>query len=63
MEKTKTNGLIGSTYCYQTILSKTKNISDDYTVVFVKPGIGYYACIVIHKNDLITDAWFEDRSD
>jgi hypothetical protein len=39
-----------------------KGNSGEYTVVFAKPGIGYYACIVIHQDALITDAWFEDRS-
>jgi hypothetical protein len=43
-------------------LNKSKKISDDYTVVFAKPGIGYYACIVIHRDALVTSAWFEDRS-
>ena len=39
-----------------------KDIVEDYTVVFVKPGMGYYACIVIHKDGLVRRAWFEDRS-
>jgi hypothetical protein len=43
-------------------LRKTKSLSDDYTVVFAKPGMGYYACIIVHKGHLVTDAWFEDRS-
>ena len=43
-------------------LRKTKNLSDDYTVIFAKPGIGYYACVIVHKGDLVKDAWFEDRS-
>ena len=43
-------------------LKKTKNITEDYTVVFAKPGIGYYACIVVHKDGLVRSAWFEDRS-
>ena len=33
-----------------------------YTVVFAKPAMGYYACFIIHEDDLILDAWFEDRS-
>ena len=48
---------------YGVRLSKGKNISDGYTVVFAKPGIGFYACIVIHKNNMITAAWFEDHAD
>jgi len=48
---------------YEARLSKHKNISDDYTIVFAKPGIGFYACIVTHKNYLITSAWFEDNAD
>lgn len=34
----------------------------DYSVVFAKPGVGYYACIVIHKDGLVQSAWFEDHS-
>ncbi len=43
-------------------LKQTKKISEDYSVVFAKPGIGYYACIIVHKNGLMQSAWFEDRS-
>lgn len=43
-------------------LKENMKISEDYTVVFTKPGIGYYACIIIHKNTFITKAWFEDRT-
>jgi hypothetical protein len=43
-------------------LRKTKSLTDDYTVVFAKPGVGYYACIVVHRDDLVKHAWFEDRS-
>jgi hypothetical protein len=42
---------------------KTAEIdANDYTVVFAKPGIGYYACIIIHRDTVVTDAWFEDNS-
>ena len=43
-------------------LKKTKNMAGEYTVVFAKPGMGYYACIVVHKEGLVQTAWFEDRS-
>lgn len=43
-------------------LRTTKNLSDDYTIVFAKPGMGYYACIVIHRGDLVKDAFYENRS-
>ncbi len=43
-------------------LKQTMNADVDYTVVFAKPGIGYYACIVIHDGALIMTARFEDRS-
>lgn len=43
-------------------LRTTKNVSDDYTVIFAKPGVGYYACIIVHSGNLVKDAWFEDRS-
>lgn len=48
---------------YGNSLRKYKNIIDDYTVVFAKPGIGFYACIVIHKNNIVTAAWFEDHAE
>lgn len=44
-----------------TRLKQTKNISDDYTVVFAKPGVGYYACIIVHTNGTVRSAWFEDH--
>ena len=40
----------------------SKDITDDYTVVIAKPGLGYYACIVIHNDSRIISASFEDRS-
>ena len=43
-------------------LRKSKNIPDDYTVIFAKPGVGYYACIIVHQADVVKDAWFDDRS-
>ncbi len=43
-------------------LKQIANVDGDYAVVFAKPGIGYYACIVIHDEDLISSATFEDRS-
>ncbi len=43
-------------------LKQTMNAGKDYAIVFAKPGIGYYACIVIHDEDLIISATFEDRS-
>lgn len=44
-------------------LRKTLNRPDDYTVVFAKPGLGYYACILLHDGDTVKDAWFEDHGD
>ena len=35
----------------------------DYSVVFAKPGIGYYACVVTHAGGRVQDAWFEDHGD
>lgn len=32
------------------------------TVVFAKPGMGYYACLIAHDDDLIIEAVYEDRS-
>jgi hypothetical protein len=42
-------------------LAGTRNTPGDYSVVFAKPGIGYYACIVMHKDGIIQGAWFEDH--
>ena len=35
---------------------------DGYSVVFAKPGVGYSACILKHKDGVITSGTFEDRS-
>ena len=43
-------------------LRNTKRISDDYAVAFAKPGVGYYACIIVHRDNLVKDAWYEDMS-
>ena len=43
-------------------LRKTKRLAGDYTVIFAKPGMGYYACIIVHSGNMVKDAWFEDRS-
>lgn len=43
-------------------LQRSKAISDNYTVIFAKPGMGYYACIVLHRDNTVSKAWFEDRS-
>jgi len=43
-------------------LKSTMEVPTDYTVVFAKPGLGYYACVVTHVDDLIITASYEDRS-
>jgi len=43
-------------------MKNTMEVPLDYAVVFAKPGLGYYACIVTHDDDLIVTANFEDRS-
>ena len=43
-------------------LKKDKRKSAAHTVVFAKPGIGYYACIIEHENGLIKKSQYEDRS-
>ena len=43
-------------------LKSTMEVPLDYAVVFAKPGLGYYACIVTHVDDLIITASYEDRS-
>ena len=42
--------------------NKDKNSSKAYVVIFAKPGIGYYACIIEHAAGLVTKSRFEDRS-
>ena len=37
-------------------LRKVQKTSDDYTVVYAKPGIGLAQCVVVHRNGSITDA-------
>lgn len=44
-------------------LKRQNKLADDYSIVFAKPGIGYFACIAIHRDGAISRAWFEDRSD
>ena len=43
-------------------VKKNNGVSGAYTVVFAKPGMGYYACIIRHENGLITENQFADRS-
>ena len=35
---------------------------DDLMVLFAKPGLGYYACIVRHRDGRVTSARYVDRS-
>lgn len=34
----------------------------DVAVVFAKPGMGYYACVIEHKQGAVVEAQFVDRS-
>jgi len=43
-------------------LQKGRKTTDDYTVAFAKPGVGYYACIVAHRDGKVSASWFEDKS-
>ncbi len=36
--------------------------SSEVAVVFSKPGMGYYACVIAHQGDAVVDAEFVDRS-
>ena len=38
-------------------------VMSDYTVVFAKPGIGYYACLVTHKDGRVETASYLSRGD
>jgi hypothetical protein len=41
---------------------KKSSGSTELTIIFAKPGMGYYACIIEHENKLITESQYEDRS-
>jgi hypothetical protein len=41
---------------------KMNNADKSLTIIFAKPGIGYYACVMEHRGDLIIEARFLDRS-
>jgi len=43
-------------------IKKDRTFSESYTVVFAKPGIGYYACIIENADGVVTKSRFEDRS-
>ena len=47
-------------------ISRRKPTSDEIplqiSVVFAKPGLGYYACILLHEGDAILTSEFEDNS-
>lgn len=33
-----------------------------HTVIFAKPGIGFYACVIVHRDDIVSAASFLDNS-
>lgn len=41
---------------------ENENAKDYLTVIFAKPGIGYYACIIEHDDVLVKHARYLDRS-
>jgi len=43
-------------------LKKKSSTSTAYTIIFAKPGLGYYVCIIEHEKDLIVKSRYEDRS-
>jgi hypothetical protein len=47
---------------YLRIGARLKLPDDGYSVVFAKPGVGYSACILRHKDGVIMSGSFEDRS-
>ncbi len=50
---------------YVRIIRRTRITGNEFSttsVVFAKPGVGYYACIMHHENNSITKSWFEDNS-
>jgi hypothetical protein len=44
-------------------LREARKVMSDYTVVFAKPGIGYYACVVTHRDGRIETATYLSRGD
>lgn len=41
---------------------QSKERAGDVAVVFSKPGMGYYACVIEHERDAVVEAEFVDRS-
>ncbi len=41
---------------------ENNNVEDSLTIIFAKPGIGYYACEIEHFDGLVKKARFLDRS-
>ena len=41
---------------------KNNNVEESLTIIFAKPGIGFYACIIEHDGDSIRNARYLDRS-
>jgi hypothetical protein len=41
---------------------QNNNAEDSVTIIFAKPGIGYYACIIEHYDDSVKKARYLDRS-
>ena len=42
---------------------KNNDTATSLTIIFAKPGIGYYACIIEHDGELAKVARYLDRSD
>lgn len=41
---------------------KNNNIEESLTIIFAKPGVGFYACIIEHGGDSVMNARYLDRS-
>ena len=41
---------------------KNNNVEEFLTIIFAKPGIGFYACIIEHDGNSIRNARYLDRS-
>lgn len=41
---------------------KSNNADDSLTIIFAKPGVGYYACVIEHYDDSAKKARYLDRS-
>ena len=47
---------------YSDGIKKNDDFTKALTIIFAKPGIGFYACIIVHDDDSVISAQYLDRS-